>query len=814
VPDDLSKHARVVIVGGGIVGCSVAYHLAKLGWSDVLLLEQGELAGGTTWHAAGMVGRLRTSSSMAKINDASVRLYSSLEAETGHPTGWKRVGTLYVARTEERMMQFRRTAGMAEYLGIRVDIIDTETVHEKWPLIRIDDLCGGAWLADDGKVIPKETAIALAKGARQRGATIVENVRVLDIVHKNRRVVGVITTLGNIAADYVVICGGMWTRELALRAGVNLPLYPVEHHYAVSNPIEGAFDELPCARDPDAAIYFRGEGNAVLLGAFQKFSKPWLVERIPADFRFQLLEADWERFAHPLAEGQHRIPSLKTSGFARFVNGPESFTPDNEFMLGESAELERLFVAAGFNSAGIACAGGAGEVLAQWIIGGEQPMDLWSVDVRRFNPVLNNRTFLRARVAETLGIHYQMAWPNREFETGRDLRRSPLHDRLVAHGACFGQKAGIERPLWFARDDIQPILEYSFGRQNWFSCQAAEHRAAREAVAVFDQTSFSKFCFKGRDAVRVLQRLCGNDVDVNTGKVVYTGMFNERGTFESDLTLLRIAEDEYYIVTSTSQGVHDADWIRRHISADEQAELVDVTAGYSVLGVMGPKARQLLASLTEADLSNEAFPFGTAQQIGIGPATVRALRVTYVGELGWELHVAFDQAAVLYDALITADPSLGLANAGHYAINSLRLEKGYRAWGADVSVDDTPLEAGLTFAVRFDKPDFLGRDALLRQKERGVSKRLASFVLEDPEPALWGNERIFRNDQCVGYTTSASYGHTIGGAVALGYVRNPEPVSRDFLRSGKYTIDIAGRRYAARVSLTAPYDPKNERIRA
>jgi 4-methylaminobutanoate oxidase (formaldehyde-forming) len=750
---------------------------------------------------------------MAKINDASVRLYSSLEAETGHPTGWKRVGTLYVARTEDRMVQFRRTAGMGEYLGIQVDIIDPRAVREKWPLMRIDDLRGGAWLADDGKVIPKETAIALATGARKRSATILEGVRVANIIHRKHRAIGVATDRGPVSADYVVICGGMWTRELALRAGVNLPLYPVEHHYAVSNPIDGAFDELPCARDPDAAIYFRGEGNAVLLGAFQKQSKPWMVDHIPADFKFQLLDSDWNRFAQPLAEGQHRIPALMASGFARFVNGPESFTPDNEFMLGETAEMERLYVAAGFNSTGIACAGGAGEVLAQWIIDGEQPMDLWSVDVRRFNRALNNRSFLRARVAETLGIHYQMAWPNREFEAGRNLRRSPLHDRLAAQGACFGQKAGIERPLWFARNGVKPVLEYSFGRQNWFGCQAAEHRAAREAVALFDQSSFSKLTFKGRDAVNVLQRLCGNDVDVPIGKVVYTGLFNERGTFESDLTVVRLAEDEYYLVTSTSQGIHDADWIRRHILTDEHAELVDVTSSYSVLGVMGPNARSLLAPITEADLSNESFPFGTAQTIGIGHATVRALRVTYVGELGWELHVSAEQAVALCDALTAGNETFGLTNAGHYAINSLRLEKGYRAWGVDLSADDTPLEAGLSFAVKFDKPDFLGREALLNQKERGVHKRLASFVVEDPEPVLWGAERIFRDGACIGYTTSASYGHTVGGAVALGYVRHQEPITPDFIRAGKYTIDIAGRKYPARASLEPPYDPKGIRIR-
>ncbi len=807
------RHCRVVIIGGGVVGCSVAYHLSKLGWQDVVLLEQGEVAGGTTWHAAGMVGRLRTSSNMARINDASAKLYAKLPAETGHETGWKQVGSLVVARTAERMTQLRRTVAMANYHGIRAEIIDARSAGEKWPIMRSDDLRGAAWLADDGKVIPKETAVALAKGARLQGAVILEKTRVLEIMHEKRRAVGVRTSEGTVAAEYVVLCGGMWTRELALRCGVNIPLYPVEHHYVVSNPIPGAFDELPCCRDPDAGIYFRGEGDAVLLGAFQKYTKPWLADRVPGDFKFQLLEPDWEHFAQPLADGQYRIPALTKHGIARFVNGPESFTPDNEFILGESGEIERLFVAAGFNSAGIACAGGAGEALAQWIIGGEQPMDLWSVDVRRFTAEQNNRAFLRVRVTEALGVHYQLAWPNREMESGRGLRRSPLHERLATRGACFGQKAGFERPLWFARGGMAARMEYSFGRQNWFNCHAAEHRAARENVAIFDQSSFAKFILKGRDAVNVLQRLCGNNVDVATGRVVYTGMFNERGTFESDFTVVRLAEDEFYIVTATAQRLHDFRWIRKQVRAEEHAEIVDVTAAYSVISVMGPNARGLLAPLTDADLSHAAFPFGTMRQIAVGQTTVRALRITYVGELGWELHVAVDQAVALYDALMEAGGPLGLVNAGHYAINSLRLEKGYRAWGADVSTDDTPLEAGLGFAVKWDKPvPFLGKQALLRQRDRGVRRRLASFVLEDPEPVLWGGERIYRDGQCVGYTTSASYGHSVGGAVALGYVRHHGPITADFIRAGRYTIDLAGELCAARVSLTAPYDPKNERI--
>src|SRR5438309_1600926 len=641
---------RVVIVGGGIIGCSIAYHLAKLGWKDVVLLEQNQLAGGTTWHAGGLVGRLRATNSMTKINKYSAELYAGLEKETGHPIGWKQVGSLIVAKSKERMTQLRRTAAMSEWFGVVVQLISPEAAGEKWPLLRVDDLLGAAWLPHDGKVIPKEVALALAKGARARGATVLENVRVLDVLHRDGRAVGVhaqfsdsvaadvwrlhsmahakreardedqslVTSAATveIKADYVVLAGGMWTRELGLRCGVTIPLYPVEHHYVVTEPIEGAFDELPVGRDPDFCIYFRGEGDAVMLGAFQAFSKPWVVERVPDNFSFQLLEPDWEKFAEPLKNGRWRIPALERCRFARFVNGPESFTPDNNFIMGEAPELRNLFVAAGFNSVGIASAGGAGEYLAEWILDGQPTIDLWSVDIRRFGPWANSRAFLRERVTEVLGLHYQMAWPNREFETGRGLRKTPLHDRLSARGACFGAKNGWERPNWFARGSSrrgneadkasvnqnppphvgsyaeEPNVEYSFGRQNWFANHAAEHHAAREKVAIFDQTGFSKFIFKGRDAMNVLQRLCGNNVDVAVGKTVYTGLFNERGGFESDLTLVRLARDEFYIVSGTAQSVRDFDWITRNIHRDEHAELVDVTGSFGVLGVMGPNSRK------------------------------------------------------------------------------------------------------------------------------------------------------------------------------------------------------------------------------
>jgi sarcosine dehydrogenase len=809
----LPAEARVVIVGGGVVGASVAYHLTRLGWKDVVLLEQKSVAGGTTWHAAGLIGRLRTTNSMTKINKYSAELYASLEKETGHAVGWKQVGSLIVARSKERMQQLYRSAAMAEWFGVEVQMISAKEALSKWPLLRIDDVLGAAWLPHDGKLIPKELAAALVKGAQSRGAKICENVRVLEIERKDGRVAGVKTDRGLVKAEIVVLCGGMWTRDLGLRCGVTIPLYPVEHHYVVTEPLPGAFDELPVGRDPDLCIYFRGEGNGVMLGAFQAESKAWMVDRPPDDFSFQLLAPDWDKFAEPLKNGRHRIPALASCKFEKFVNGPESFTPDNNFIMGEAPELKNLFVAAGFNSVGIASAGGAGKYLAEWIIGGQPTLDLWSVDIRRFGPWANNREFLRERVTEVLGLHYQLAWPNREFMTGRAMRKSPLHERLASQGACFGVKNGWERPNWFAGKGTEPMVEYSFGRQNWFANHAAEHRACRERVAVFDQTGFSKYTIRGGDAVQVLQRLCGNDVDVPCGRVVYTGMFNERGGFEGDLTVVRLGADEFYLISSSAQTVRDLDWIQRHTRPEEHCEAVDVTGAWSVMGVMGPQSRALLGGLTDAELSNDGFPFGTAQTMAIGKATVRAVRITYVGELGWELHVPTEQALGTYDALMAAGENLGVANAGHYAINSLRLEKGYRAWGSDLSPDDSALEAGLGFAIAWKKANgFLGREALLKQKEAGLKRQLVTFVLEDSEPMLWGSEPIYRDGKAVGYTTSGSYAQTLGAAIAMGYVNDADGGTAEFIHAGQYEIAINGERYGAVPHLRAPYDPERKKI--
>jgi 4-methylaminobutanoate oxidase (formaldehyde-forming) len=800
-------------VGGGVIGTSVAYHLTKLGWKDVVLLEQGQLGGGTSWHAAGLVGRLRTSNSMTRINKYTVELYSQLQQETSHSVGWKQVGSLIVAKSEDRMIQLRRTMAMAELFGVEAHLISPKIAQEKWPLLRVDDVLGAAWLPHDGKVIPKEVPVALALGAKARGAKIYERIRVIGIESKNGRVTGVNTNQGIIQADYVVLCGGMWTRELGLNCGVTIPLYPVEHHYIVTEPLPGAFDELPVGRDPDLCIYFRGEGDGVMLGAFQESSKPWMVDKIPSEFSFQLLEPDWEKFSGPLANGKHRIPALETCKFAKFVNGPESFTPDNNFILGEAPEMRHLFVAAGFNSVGIASAGGAGKYLAEWMLAGEPTLDLWSVDIRRFAPWANNRKFLRERVTEVLGLHYQMAWPNREFESSRCIRQTPLHALLARQNACFGTKNGWERPNWFATGGLKPVTEYSFGRQNWFDCHAREHRGCRENVAIFDQCGFSKYLCQGPDALNLLQRLCGADVDVPKGKAVYTGMFNHRGTFESDLTVIRLDREEFYLISGTSQTIRDLDWIRRSLQDDERDCITDVTEAYGVIGVMGPKSRALLSRVTDADLSNEAFPFGTAQTISIGMATLRAIRITYVGELGWELHIPASQVAFVYELLMKAGRDLEVVNAGHYAINSLRLEKAYRAWGVDISPDDTALEASLGFAIGWKKSaQFNGKDALQQQKQGRLTRQLVTFVLHDPGPVLWGSEPIYRNGQPVGYTTSGSYGHTLGAAVGMGYVKYQEGITPEFINEGRYEINISGKRFSATPHVKAPFDPERKKI--
>ena len=808
-------HARVVIIGGGIVGCSLAYHLTKLGWRDVVLLEQGSVSGGTTWHAAGLVGQLRSSSNLTQLIRYSTRLYSELEAETGQATGWKRCGSLSVARNPERMTQLRRNASLARAYGIEAEEVGLTEALALYPLMRTDDLVGAVWIPGDGKANPADITQALARGARQGGARIVENVRVTGVRLAGSAVAGVETSAGGIASEIVVNAAGMWAHELGRLSGVTIPLHACEHMYIVTHPIDGVMPDLPVMRDADGHIYFKEEVGGLLMGGFDPWAKPWGMGGIPADFSFGTLPPDWSKFEVLMTNALQRVPALETAPVRTLLNGPESFTPDNYFILGEAPQVRRYYVAAGFCSGGIAAAGGAGKALAEWIVGDEPPMDLWQADIRRFMPFHGNRCFLRDRASEIVGVHYYVAFPNRELETGRGLRRSPVYERLRATGACFGAKMGWERANWFAPDGVTPETMYSFGRQNWFPHVAAEHRAAREAVAIFDQTSFSKFVLEGPDAEAILQRLCANDVAVAPGRLVYTAFLNERGGFESDLTVTRLAEDAYFIVTGTAQTTRDFHWIKQHIFEGARAVLTDVTGAFAVLGVMGPRSRELLSRVTDADVSNEAFPFATMQEIGIGQAPVRASRITYVGELGWEIYVPMELAAGVYDTLREAGQEFGLKDAGYYAIDSLRMEKAYRAWGRELTPDDTSLEAGLGFAVRLDKGvPFLGREALLRQKEQPLTKRLVTFVLEDPEALPLGDEPIVCDGTIAGSVTSAAFGHTLGRAVAMGYVRRAEGLDAAFIESAGFELEIAGDRFKARGSLKAPYDPQSLRVKA
>jgi 4-methylaminobutanoate oxidase (formaldehyde-forming) len=820
--------ARVVIIGGGIVGCSTAYHLARLGWSDVVLLERRQLTCGTTWHAAGLVGQLRATYNMTRLAQYSAELFRGLEAETGSATGFRQTGSLAVASDEERFEELKRGVSMAHSFGLAGEVLTPDEAAARWPLLNASDLVGGIFLPTDGKTNPVDTAQALAKGARMRGARIFENVTVTDISRKGGKVTGVETSQGAIAAEYVVLCSGMWSRHLGRLAGVNVPLHAAEHFYVVSEPIAGLPPDLPTLRDPSGTIYAKEDAGKLLVGCFEPVAKPWGMDGIPESFCFDQLPADLDHIEPMLSHAVHRIPVLGETGLQLFFNGPESFTPDDRYLLGEAPELKNFFLATGFNSVGIQSSGGAGKVLAEWIAAGHPPMDLWDVDIRRVMPFQSNARYLHDRTVETLGLLYAMHWPFRQYETSRGVRKSPLHDRLAARGACFGEAAGWERPNWYAPDGVEPRYDYSYGRQNWFEHSAAEHRAVRERVGLFDQSSFGKFLLQGRDAERVLQRLSANDVAVAPDRVVYTQWLNERGGIEADLTVTRLAEDEYLIVTSATSQVRDLHWLRSHIGTDEHAIATDVTSAYAVIGVMGPRSRALLQNLTQDDLSNEGFAFGASREIDLAYARVRASRLTYVGELGWELYIPTEFALGVFDAIVAAGGEAGsghgLAFAGYHALNSLRLECGYRHWGHDIGDEDTPLEAGLGFAVAFDKAwgdkqgGFIGRDALLRQREagqreKGLRRRLVQFALKDPAKLLYHDEPIRRDGAIVGRITSGMFGHTLGRALGMGYVVHETAIDAAFIRTGRWEIEIAGEPCPADASLAPFYDPKRERVR-
>ena len=790
----LPTQARIVIVGGGIVGCSTAYHLAQLGHRDVLLLEQGQLTCGTTWHAAGLVGQMRPNRNMTRMSKYGIELYSKLEAETGLATGWKQCGSVNVAATPERMKVMRRQAALATSFGVDVELISAQRAGELWPLLRTDDLQGAIWIPGDGKANPADLTMSLAKGARNRGVKIVEGVEVTGVVTAGsgagRHVTGVRTAQGDIACEILVNCAGQWARQFGRLAGVNVPLYSAEHFYIVTDRIEGVHPMLPVMRDPDGFIYYKEEVGGLVMGGFEPQAKPWTVDPIPSTFRFELLGEDWDQFEPLMTSAMHRTPCLETAKVKMLLNGPESFTPDGNFILGEAPELRHCFVAAGFNSAGIANAGGAGSLIAQWIDRGEAPLDLWDVDIRRFGPFTANRRALAERTGETLGLHYAMRWPRQELATARPLRTSPLYDLLAARGAVFGAKNGWERVNYFQPTDA-PNAVHGLARPDWLPWVIEEQRATREAVALYDQTSFSKLLLQGRDALAVLQRLCANEMDVAVDRMVYTAMLNERGGFESDLTVIRLADDRFLIVTGSAQATRDADWIGRHIDEREHAHLTDVSAQWCVLGLMGPKARELLARVSPDDLSPAALKFSHTREIDLGHARVRAARMSYVGGPGYELYVPVEMTRHAYLALHAAGADLGLANAGYYAIDALRVEAGRRAWGAELGPDETPFEAGLGYAVKLDKPaDFIGKAALLAAQGQPLRKKLVTVLLDAPEPWVWGGEALAVGDVPVGELSSAGWGFAAGRCIGLGYVRGD--AARRAHAGTAATVDVWG----------------------
>ena len=811
----IPNKARAVIIGGGVSGCSVAYHLAKLGWTDVVLLERKQLTSGTTWHAAGLIGQLRASQNMTRLAKYSADLYVKLEAETGIGTGMRQCGSMTVALTEERKEEIYRQASLARAFGVDVREIGVDEVKGLYPHLNTADVKAAVHLPLDGQCDPANIAMALAKGARQNGATIIENVKVTAVLRKDGRVTGVTCEQNGetytIETDNVVNAAGMWGRELGNLSGVTVPLHACEHFYIVTEPISG-LKQLPVLRVPDECTYYKEDAGKMLIGAFELKAKPWGMDGISEDFCFDQLPEDFDHFQPILENAINRMPMLETAGIHTFFNGPESFTPDDRYYLGEAPELKGYWVAAGYNSIGIVSSGGAGMALAQWMNDREPPFDLWEVDIRRAQPFQKNRTYLKERVTETLGLLYADHFPYRQMATARGVRRTPLHEHLKARGAVFGEVAGWERANWYANPGQEQEYRYSWQRQNWFENQKAEHLAIRNGVGFIDMTSFGKIRVEGRDALAFLQRLCANQMDVEPGRIVYTQMLNHRGGIESDLTVTRLSETAFFLVVPGATLQRDLSWLRRNLGQQEFVVITDVTAAESVLCIMGPKARELMRKVSPNDFSNAAHPFGSAREIEIGMGLARAHRVTYVGELGWELYVSSDQTAHVFETLEEAGRDLGLKLCGIHTLDSCRIEKAFRHFGHDITDEDHVLEAGLGFAVRTGKGEFIGRDAVLRKKEAGLDRRLVQFKLTDPQPLLFHNEALVRDGKIVSIVTSGNYGHHLGGAIGLGYVPCKGESEADVLGSA-YEIEIAGTRVKAEASLAPMYDPKAERVR-
>ena len=812
----IQDKAKVVIIGGGVIGCSVAYHLSKLGWSDVVLLERKQLTSGTTWHAAGLIGQLRASANMTKLAKYTQELYFDLEKETGVSTGFKRVGSISVALTNERMEELKRSAAMARAFGVDVEEISPREIQKRYPHINLERVVGGVFLGKDGQGDPANIALALAKGARQLGAKIHERVTVKKVFKNQNKVTGLEWIdqngdRGHIACEEIVNCAGMWGHSVGKMLGANIPLHACEHFYIVTEPI-AELAQLPVLRVPDECAYYKEDAGKMLLGAFEPNAKPWGMSGISDDFEFDQLPEDFEHFEPILEMAINRLPMLEKAGIHTFFNGPESFTPDDAYHLGRTPEMENVWVAAGFNSIGIQSAGGAGMALAQWMQDKEKPFDLGDVDISRMQPFQGNKKYLFERSKETLGLLYADHFPFRQKESARGVRRTPFHEHLKSKGAVFGEVAGWERANWFSFDGQHDEYVYSWKRQNWFENSAKEHMAVRENVGLYDMSTFGKIRVDGEDAERFLNYLCGANLSVDIGKIVYTQFLNSKGGIEADVTVTRLSETIYLIVTPAATRLADETWLRRN-QKDYNVVITDITAAEGVLALMGPNSRALLSSVSPNNFDNEINPFGTAQVIEIGMGLARAHRVSYVGELGWELYISSDQCGHIFETIIDAGSDHDLKLCGMHMMDSCRIEKAYRHFGHDITCEDHVLEAGLGFAVDTDKPDFIGKKAVIDKREVGLEKRLVQFQLTEPEPLLYHNEPIIRDSEIVGYISSGNYGHKLGGAIGMGYIPC-EGESPEELLSSKFEIDVSGTICPAKASLKPLYDPLSKRTKA
>jgi len=813
--ETLPTAAEVVVIGGGIIGCSTAYHLAKLGKRNVVVLERSKLGSGTTWHSAAMVRRLRSTPSLTNLTKYSVDLYKSLEAETGLASGWIGCGSLSIATNQDRLIHIRRQASLARAMDIEVKEIGREDIQKLWPIANTSDIIAGILSPGDGRVSPTDVLAALVRGAKKAGVRFIEDTPVTGFEITNGRVTAVNTETGRINTEAAALCGGLWSRQIGALAGISVPLYACEHYALITKAFDGIYPAMPILGDHDNHMYIRDEGGGLMVGCFEPNAKPIDVSDLPKDFSFGLLKEDWDQFEPIMGGAIHRIPALENAEVRLLLNGPETFTLDNSFLLGEAPELRGFYLGCGMNSVGMASGGGAGRALAEWIVQGEPTTDLWSVDIRRFGRIRNNVRVLRERSAENLSLHYALGQPGREFKTGRNLRQTPLHTRLAQRGAFFGERAGWERASWFQPSGGKPLEnELTFGWPAWYDRVAIEHRAAREAVALFDQSTFGKILVQGRDALAFLERVCAARIDGPMDRLAYTAILNEKGGYESDVVVQRHSNNVFMIITGAAQPTRDIDILQSRIRPDEFVVVTDVTSAFATLSVMGPKSRQLLERLTADALDNESFPYLTQRQIEVAGTVVRAGRISYVGELGWELYVSTEAAGPLYDALFEAGVEFGLRDAGTFALGSLRLEKGFCSWGHDIGPDDTPLQAGLGFTTKLNSNvDFIGRAALERQKAEGVDRRRVLFKVDDPKVQLLGTEPIVADGKIVGQITSAAYGHTVGSAVGMGYVRLENRKPADLVNEAKWEIEVALERFPVTASLAPLHDPQGARLR-